>query len=100
MVDSGLAAYLLGTDPDGLARPTAAHSGQLLESFVAGELARQLTWSDQEAALYHWRDRSGVEVDLLLETPDGRVAGVEVLDRFNLESVPSQSGVTHLLFWR
>ncbi len=78
IVDSGLAAYLLGTDADGLARPTAVHSGQLLESFVAGELARQLTWSDQEAALFHWRDRSGVEVDLLLETPDGRVAGVEV----------------------
>lgn len=78
MVDSGLAAFLIGSDPAGLARPTATHAGQLLETFVAGELARQITWSENQATLYHWRDRGGAEVDLILETPDGRIAGVEV----------------------
>jgi predicted AAA+ superfamily ATPase len=78
MIDSGLAAHLVGADPTGLARPTSTQSGPLFESFVAGELARQLSWSDTEAALFHYRDRRGVEVDLVLEAPDGRVVGVEV----------------------
>ena len=78
MVDSGLAAHLLGVDPANLSRPIATHSGPLLETFVAGELARQLTWTDSGARLHHFRDRSGIEVDLLLEQPDGRVAAIEV----------------------
>lgn len=53
-------------------------AGALLETFVAGELARQLTWSDTDAGLYHWRDRGGREVDLVLEASDGRVVGIEV----------------------
>lgn len=28
--------------------------------------------------MWHFRDRSGVEVDLLLEHPDGRMVGIEV----------------------
>lgn len=78
LVDSGLAAHLLGVDADALARPTASVAGALLESFVAGELARQLTWSEADAILFHWRDRNGAEVDLVIEAADGRVAGVEV----------------------
>jgi hypothetical protein len=78
MVDSGLAAHLLGVDPANLARPIATHSGQLLETFVAGELARQLTWTDTGTRLHHFRDRSGIEVDLILEQPNGQVAAVEV----------------------
>jgi hypothetical protein len=78
LTDTGMAAHLLGVDAAGLARPTATHAGALLESFVAGELARQLTWSEADATLHHWRDRSGREVDLVLEAADGTVAGVEV----------------------
>ena len=77
-VDSGAASTLLGTNALALSRPTSTVSGQLLETFVAGELARQLTWSDVDARLYHWRDRDGREVDLLLESADGRVVGIEV----------------------
>ena len=78
MVDSGLAAHLLGVDPANLSRPIATHSGPLLETFVAGELARQLPWSDTGARLHHFRDRSGIEVDLVLEQPDGQIAAIEV----------------------
>ena len=78
MIDSGAAATLLGANATALARPTSTVSGQLLETFVAGELARQLTWSETDARLYHWRDRDGKEVDLVLESADGRVVGVEV----------------------
>ncbi len=78
LIDSGLAAALLGVDAAALARPTATVAGQLLETFVAGEISRQLTWSNTAAALHHWRDRDGAEVDLVLESADGRVVGIEV----------------------
>jgi predicted AAA+ superfamily ATPase len=28
--------------------------------------------------MFHWRDRSGAEVDIVLEAADGRIVGVEV----------------------
>ncbi|MDR1264289.1 MAG: ATP-binding protein [Propionibacteriaceae bacterium] len=78
-LDSGLAAGLLGVEPEGLA-PTSPSglAGGLLETFVAGELRRQLSWSSQSASLHHWRDRNGHEVDFVLEAPDGRIVAVEV----------------------
>lgn len=80
LLDTGLAARLInvstrGASPD--ANPEAA--GAILEGFVAGEIRRQLTWSEETPRLGHFRDQSSSrEVDLVLETPDGRVAGVEV----------------------
>ena len=49
-----------------------------------GEVARQLTWSDTEASLFHWRDRDGAEVDIVLERPNGDVVGIEVKASFDL----------------
>jgi uncharacterized protein len=78
LTDSGLAAALIGVDAAALQRPDEPVSGALLETFVVGELARQLTWSDTEASLYHWRDRDGNEVDLVLEQPNGDIVGIEI----------------------
>lgn len=76
--DVGLAADLLGVDAKGLADPLGRALGPLLETFVAGELARQRTWSRMRTRLYHFRDHRGREVDLILEARDGQIAGVEV----------------------
>jgi predicted AAA+ superfamily ATPase len=76
-VDSGIAAHLIGQDAARLGEPDGA-AGPLLETFVLMELARQLTWSAERARLFHYRTRDGVEVDAILETPDGRVVAVEV----------------------
>lgn len=70
-VDSGLASHLQ-------APRTSEQSGGLMENFVMGELARQLTWSETAAALYHYHDRDGHEVDAILEDNSGRVVGIEV----------------------
>jgi uncharacterized protein len=78
ITDPGLAAALCGLDADGLRRPDSTHSGAFLESFVVGEIARQLTWSETEASLFHWRDRDGAKVDVVLERPTGEVVGIEV----------------------
>jgi hypothetical protein len=71
-VDSGLANYLA---TGAVATPSV---GPLLENFVLGELARQLTWSRTSARLYHYRDRDRYEVDGLLEDNAGQVVGIEV----------------------
>ncbi|PKQ34694.1 MAG: hypothetical protein CVT61_09760 [Actinobacteria bacterium HGW-Actinobacteria-11] len=76
-VDSGLAASLLGATSSGMA-PVSPVAGALLECFVVGELRRQQTWASERTTLHHYRDSRGVEVDAVLETPDGRVVGVEV----------------------
>ena len=76
-VDSGVAANLLDTDDRALVRPGGAF-GPLLEGFVLMELARQLTWSDTRADLFHYRTKDKVEVDALLENRHGQVVGIEV----------------------
>lgn len=76
-VDSGIAARLLALESHALRRPGAPF-GALLESFVLSELARQLTWSQELADLYHYRDHNKVEVDAILENRRGQVIGIEV----------------------
>lgn len=77
-VDTGLCARLLGTTPSKLMAPGDPSAGPLIETMVASELARQTTWASVDARLFHFRDRGGAEVDLVLESTDGRVAAVEV----------------------
>lgn len=76
-VDSGIACHLVGQTANRLSEPGGA-AGPMLENFVAMELARQLTWSDERARLYHYRTKDRLEVDVVIETPDGRIIGVEV----------------------
>ena len=78
VTDPGLAAWLLGKTADALADPADPATGQLVETFVFNELRRQLTWSATDAAMFHWQDRSGAEVDIVIESADGRVAALEV----------------------
>jgi len=78
MVDTGLAAALVGRDADALSRPTEPATGPLIETLAASELVRQLTWSKVDAKLHHLRDSDGHEVDLVVEAVDGRVVGIEV----------------------
>lgn len=79
VVDSGLALWLARLTPAQLRLLEYGEAfGSFLESFVAAELLRQRTWSAQRYDLYHWRDRNGDEVDIVIETDDGRVIGIEV----------------------
>jgi predicted AAA+ superfamily ATPase len=78
ITDPGLAAWLLGKTPDALKDPADPATGQLVETFAYCELRRQLTWTPTDAAIYHWQDRSGAEVDLVIEAADGRVAALEI----------------------
>lgn len=81
MVDSGLAARLLRLTQAKLAAASASaltQFGHLLETFVVGELCKQLDWLDEPTVRGHWRTHDGDEVDLVIERDDGKVAAVEV----------------------
>lgn len=75
--DTGLACTLLGVDAAALWADRAL-LGQLLETFVFQELRRQASWQEEPVAFHHFRDKDGVEVDIVLESGGQRVAGVEV----------------------
>jgi uncharacterized protein len=76
--DVALAAHLQGKSLSSLTRSGTTTVGPLLETLAATELIRQLSWSDTPATLGHFRDRSGIEVDLILEHPDSRIVGIEI----------------------
>ncbi len=75
--DTGLACALLGVDAAALWADRAL-LGQLLETFVFQELRRQASWQEEPIAFHHFRDKDGVEVDIVLESSGQRVAGVEI----------------------
>ena len=77
LVDTGLACHLMGTDARRL-NDDRSLLGRMLETFVVGELRKQLSWTDPRTALFHFRTAAGSEVDVVLEKADGSVAGVEV----------------------
>jgi uncharacterized protein len=77
IVDSGLAADVLGLNADRLAIPTSAFAGHLFESFAVNEILRQQPWATERTHLGHFRDSDKREVDLIIESPDGRIVGVE-----------------------
>jgi predicted AAA+ superfamily ATPase len=75
--DTGLACALLGLDAAALMQDRGT-LGHLLETFVFQELRRQASWQEQEIRFHHYRDKDGVEVDIVLERGGGQLAGVEV----------------------
>lgn len=75
--DSGLAAYLTGMSLK-KARSPIAPVGPLLETFVLGELTRQISIASQRVRLYHYRDRDQYEIDAVLESASGEIVACEV----------------------
>jgi predicted AAA+ superfamily ATPase len=75
--DTGLACSLLGVDAAALWTDRTL-LGQLLETFIFQELRRQASWRSEPVIFHHFRDKDGVEVDIVLEGSGQCVAGVEV----------------------
>ena len=77
MLDSGLAAHLIGATPTTVDRPGGPF-GPLLETFIISEIRKQLTWARTTCIDVSLSGPDGVEVDIVLEHPDGRIVGIEV----------------------
>ncbi|MCK5863183.1 MAG: ATP-binding protein [Candidatus Hydrogenedentes bacterium] len=75
--DTGLASALLGYDAEALYHDRTL-MGQLLESFVYQDLRRQASWYDRDISFFHFRDKDGAEVDVVLQCGARHLAGVEV----------------------
>ncbi|MGD0063988.1 MAG: ATP-binding protein [Streptosporangiaceae bacterium] len=81
LVDSGLAAYLLGINDSRLAArdpSTLTEFGHVVETFAINELIKQAGWSSAQVRFAHFRTRDGYEVDLVAETAEGKIAGLEI----------------------
>lgn len=76
--DTGVGVAIIGKDAVALARLNDPSVGSLVESFVIAEIAKQLTWSNTSARLFHFRDSEGWKIDAILEAADGRVVAIEV----------------------
>jgi predicted AAA+ superfamily ATPase len=82
--DSGLLAHLLGADTNRVEGDDQV-TGKLCETFVAGELLRHASWSEQQPRIFHYqRDRE--DVDLVLENNRGEIAAIEVKASATLRS--------------
>ena len=75
--DTGLASALLGLDSS-VASKDRSLFGQLLETFVMQELKRQASWREEPISFFHFRDKNGIEVDLVLEQGIDSLVGIEV----------------------
>ena len=74
--DSGLACALLGLNRISLKKnPTLL--GQLTETFVFQELRRQASYNKHHHSFFHYRDKKGAEVDIVIER-DYMIAGLEI----------------------
>jgi uncharacterized protein len=76
VADSGLAAAMNAVDSTALRRSSLI--GPLMESFVVGELRKQLSWRATPTQMFHYRDHAQREVDIVLEAHDGKCVGIEV----------------------
>jgi uncharacterized protein len=77
LTDTGLACHLIGANAQRLSEDRSLF-GRMLETFVVGELRKQLSWAAPLTTLYHFRTATGSEVDVVLEQADGSVVGVEI----------------------
>ncbi len=76
ITDTGLLAYLIGANAERL-QSDLDLGGMLIETFVTNELLRQAEWESDRPRAFHYRDKDGREVDLILERRDGTIVGVE-----------------------
>ena len=76
-VDTGLACALLETDAAAL-RADRMLLGLLLETFVLQELKRHGASHEHRHKFHHYRDKDGLEVDIVISRGRQALAGVEV----------------------
>jgi predicted AAA+ superfamily ATPase len=76
-IDTGLLSALLELSEHEV-RENRLRFGNVLESFVFGELLKVTTTSENHYSLLHYRDADKYEVDVVIENAMGQLVGVEI----------------------
>ena len=76
-IDSGLLAALLDLSSEEV-QQDRTRFGNMLETFVFGELLKHTTTADSDYRLMYYRDADKFEVDVVIESAAGQIVGVEV----------------------
>ena len=92
--DTGLLGWLRDFSNERLLAPGGL-PGALVETFVAGELLKHLSFSSRGLSLWHYRTQTDVEVDFVLEDRQGHLTGVEVKGAGSV-SASDFKGLRHL----
>jgi hypothetical protein len=82
--DTGLLCHTLGRNVQELKTYDPARFGNVLENYVATELLKLISISDEHLELLFYHTRDGREVDFVIEKPTGELVGIEVK---NAESI-------------
>jgi predicted AAA+ superfamily ATPase len=91
--DTGLVCSLLGITSESQA-PTHPLRGALFECFVITELVKKRTNAGLPVNLYYWRDKTGHEVDLVIDNGD-KLIPVEI----KAGKTINQDFFKNLLYW-
>ena len=93
-IDTGLACSLLGIEE---ASQLISHplKGALFETWVVAELLKQRLNEGQRSNLFHWRDKTGHEIDVLAERA-GKLFPFEI----KAGQTVSQDMLRDMLYWR
>ena len=75
--DTALQMFLLNIDKERLEKDLNM-VGKLVENFVVLEILKQISWSDRNIQMFHYRDYSHAEVDIVLEGPGGDLVAIEI----------------------
>jgi predicted AAA+ superfamily ATPase len=76
-IDSGLLSTLLDLSSDEI-RQDRTRFGNVLETFVFGELLKHSTTANGNYRLMYYRDTDKFEVDFVIENAAGKLVGIEV----------------------
>ena len=96
LVDPAMLGPLLGVDERALLR-NGDLLGRLIDTYVLSQLRPELTAATSVSRLYHLRHDAGThEIDLIAESRDGRVAGIEC----KANAAPDRTDAAHLIWLR
>ena len=96
ITDCSLLVPLLGVDQRGVARDIDL-LGRLIDTFVVSQLRPELSVAETMTTMSHIRQDAGRhEVDLVLESADGRIVGIEI----KAGSAPDHRDARHLVWLR
>jgi len=76
-MDSGLLSILLNLSDIRMPQDGKVF-GRILETFVHGEILKQIAWAEGDYRLMYYRDKDKYEVDFVLENQAGALIGIEL----------------------